>query len=175
MKAYLLPSVTYPDIVNYLVFSPSPYSSEDLKSYKGLDAYNQFVYLHIEQITFDSEMWNEMCAKTKHIFVTAILPELIGKFYSRLPNTNILSASACNSSRSGESETSSCITNEELWCFCNQVESGRMMCCDNDKCKLKWFHYLCLGISCAPRGKWYCPDCRKLSQFQSKRGKKPAK
>ena len=35
-------SVTYPDIVNYLIFSPSPYSSDDLKSYKSLDAYNQF-------------------------------------------------------------------------------------------------------------------------------------
>ena len=35
------PSVTYPDIVNYLIFSPSPYSSDDLKSYKSLDAYNQ--------------------------------------------------------------------------------------------------------------------------------------
>lgn len=39
----ILPKVTYPDIVNYLVFSPSPYTSDDLKSYKGLDAYNQFV------------------------------------------------------------------------------------------------------------------------------------
>ena len=39
----LLPSISYPDIVNYLVFSPSPYTLEDLKSYKGLDAYNQFV------------------------------------------------------------------------------------------------------------------------------------
>ena len=36
------PSVTYPDIVNYLIFSPSPYSSDDLKSYKSLGAYNQF-------------------------------------------------------------------------------------------------------------------------------------
>ena len=36
------PSVTYPDIVSYLIFSPSPYSSDDLKSYKSLDAYNQF-------------------------------------------------------------------------------------------------------------------------------------
>ena len=36
------PSVTYPDIVNYLIFSPNPYSSDGLKSYKGLDAYNQF-------------------------------------------------------------------------------------------------------------------------------------
>ena len=39
----LLPKITYPDIVNYLVFSPSPYTSDDMKSYKGLDAYNQFV------------------------------------------------------------------------------------------------------------------------------------
>uniref|UniRef100_A0ABM0M4D4 Hemicentin-1-like n=1 Tax=Saccoglossus kowalevskii TaxID=10224 RepID=A0ABM0M4D4_SACKO len=39
----LLPSVTYPDIVNYLVFNPSPYTLDDLKCYKGLEAYNQFV------------------------------------------------------------------------------------------------------------------------------------
>ena len=34
--------MTYPDIVNYLIFSPSPYSSDDLKCYKSLDVYNQF-------------------------------------------------------------------------------------------------------------------------------------
>jgi hypothetical protein len=34
----LLPKITYPDIVNYLVFSPSPNTSDDMKSYKGLDA-----------------------------------------------------------------------------------------------------------------------------------------
>jgi hypothetical protein len=31
----LLPKISYPDIVNYLVFSSSPYTLEDLKSYKG--------------------------------------------------------------------------------------------------------------------------------------------
>ena len=34
------PDITYSDIVNYLVFHPSPYS-EDMKAYKSLEAYNQ--------------------------------------------------------------------------------------------------------------------------------------
>ena len=38
-----LPAVTYPDIVNYLLFTPSPYTATDLKCYKGLEAYNQIV------------------------------------------------------------------------------------------------------------------------------------
>ena len=36
-----LPEVTYPDIVNYFKFTPSPYTSEDMKAYKSLEAYNQ--------------------------------------------------------------------------------------------------------------------------------------
>ena len=38
-----LPAITYPDIVNYLLFTPSPYTATDLKCYKGLEAYNQMV------------------------------------------------------------------------------------------------------------------------------------
>ena len=39
----LLPTTSYFDMMNYLVFSPSPYTMEDLRAYKGLEAYNQFV------------------------------------------------------------------------------------------------------------------------------------
>ena len=39
----ILPAVSYPDIVNYLLFTPSAYTSEDMKSYKSLQAYNQVV------------------------------------------------------------------------------------------------------------------------------------
>ena len=34
------PSISYPDIVNYLVFGTSPFTAEHLKAYKGLEAYN---------------------------------------------------------------------------------------------------------------------------------------
>ena len=37
-----LPNVTYMDIVNYLIFTPSPYTAKDLTAYKSLEAYNQF-------------------------------------------------------------------------------------------------------------------------------------
>ena len=36
-------SISYPDIVNYLVFRPSPYSADDIKAYKSLEAYNQVI------------------------------------------------------------------------------------------------------------------------------------
>lgn len=39
----MLPAVSCPDIVNYLLFTPSPYTLEDMKSYKSLQAYNQVV------------------------------------------------------------------------------------------------------------------------------------
>ncbi|KAJ8031893.1 hypothetical protein HOLleu_25248 [Holothuria leucospilota] len=39
----ILPAISYPDIVNYVLFSPCPYRLEDMRSYIGLEAYNQFV------------------------------------------------------------------------------------------------------------------------------------
>ena len=35
------PAVSYPDIVNYLIFTKSLYTMEDMKAWKSLEAYNQ--------------------------------------------------------------------------------------------------------------------------------------
>ena len=37
------PGVSYPDIVAYLLLTKSAYTNEELKNYKSLEAYNQFV------------------------------------------------------------------------------------------------------------------------------------
>jgi hypothetical protein len=63
----LLPKVTYPDIVNYLVFSPSPYTAQDLKSYKGLDAYNQFVCGWVRDKT--TRKMNDKCVVKAKVFL----------------------------------------------------------------------------------------------------------
>ena len=36
-------SISYPDIVNYLVFRPSTYSADDMKAYKSFETYNHII------------------------------------------------------------------------------------------------------------------------------------
>jgi len=68
--------------------------------------------LHIEQFMFDEVLWNTICEKSKHIFVTAILPELVGKFYSRLPFSNKPMPLSCTSDNAKLNKVQ-----EDIWCF----------------------------------------------------------
>ena len=37
------PSICYPDVINYLLFAPSPLTKEELKNYRSFESYNHFV------------------------------------------------------------------------------------------------------------------------------------
>eukprot|EP00474_Spongospora_subterranea_P010674 CRZ11132.1 hypothetical protein [Spongospora subterranea] len=49
---------------------------------------------------------------------------------------------------------------EPLYCLCRKVQFGDMIACDEDSCDIEWYHYECVGLKTAPKGKWYCPGCR---------------
>ncbi|KAJ8298555.1 hypothetical protein KUTeg_023898 [Tegillarca granosa] len=101
--------------------------------------------VHIELVSADPEFFQSIIPNIFDFFTANNLPELVGKFYSRLPTCNVLKHQK----------------------ICE--EEGKMIACDNDKCVYGWFYMSCLKLKRPPKGKWYCPDCRKLPKF--KRGK----
>uniref|UniRef100_U3I353 Inhibitor of growth family member 3 n=1 Tax=Anas platyrhynchos platyrhynchos TaxID=8840 RepID=U3I353_ANAPP len=48
--------------------------------------------------------------------------------------------------------------NEPRYCICNQ-------------CPIEWFHYGCVGLTEAPKGKWYCPQCTAAMKRRGSRHK----
>lgn len=52
------------------------------------------------------------------------------------------------------------IESEPIYCICSEISYGQMICCDNDSCKIEWFHFECVKLNSKPKGKWYCPHCR---------------
>ena len=53
--------------------------------------------------------------------------------------------------------THSASSDNTMYCYCNGTDDGtETICCDNDNCASgQWFHYSCIHIKRAPRGKWY--------------------
>lgn len=51
---------------------------------------------------------------------------------------------------------------EILYCNCRQSydEISSMIACDRPNCPVEWYHFDCLGVTFAPEGNWYCPDCQ---------------
>lgn len=62
--------VTYPDIVNFLLYTTSAYTLDDLKSYKGLDAYNQFVCGWVRDVAVYEV--NDVCVHTCRVSSNAL-------------------------------------------------------------------------------------------------------
>ena len=46
----MLPDMTYIDLFQYLVNTPSPFTMENLKAYKSLEAYNFYLSGHVQDV-----------------------------------------------------------------------------------------------------------------------------
>lgn len=113
--------------------------------------------LHIERVEADEQLIETAVPKSKTFWRLCILPELLGKWYTR---TQTLKTFPQSEEDSG------------TWCYCNENKGGEMIACDNKFCRLKWFHLECVGMSASgvPQGKWLCPSCH-VSKSKNKRQK----
>lgn len=64
--------------------------------------------------------------------------------------------------------------NEPKYCVCREASYGDMLACDNRECPIEWFHLACVGLSKAPKGKWYCRDCLiQMKQNNKRKRRRP--
>ncbi|CAJ0941859.1 unnamed protein product, partial [Mesorhabditis belari] len=70
-----------------------------------------------------------------------------------------------NGNRKGERDDEG-TTDEPTYCQCSRISFGEMVCCDNQKCEIEWFHFECVDLKRKPTGKWYCPSCRHPDSFK---------
>ena len=142
--------------------------------------------LHIERIEASKEFFVRALDNITIFYKYGVLPELIGKWYSKEPIMPLVDESSASASAADidvdtttqlttttDTATTGATTNVnvsaddtngsvDLICYCKQPESGDMIGCDFPTCSIEWFHQSCLRIKTVPKGKWYCPDCRKL-------------
>ena len=80
--------------------------------------------IRVELITPNNELWEQICSKSLHIFHIAILPELVARFYSKFPKTN-LSSSHCSTSKSVKSITKNDVLTSDkngIFYYCEEGE-----------------------------------------------------
>ena len=86
----------------------------------------------------DHSLCEKMLQKYKKLFLSLILPEIITR--KNDPNNP---------------------KDRLLYCKCKRPSFPPMIACEGRNCKIEWYHYSCVNITRAPKGNWYCPDCRR--------------
>lgn len=116
---------------------------------------------HLERIRCDEALWNVMAERAKDFHKLCIMPELVGKYYSRQQVLRpILPGKSDSTAVVSDNGTPTSVTVK--YCVCGGDDDGRrMIFCESENCEKQWFHMESLKLKRAPKGKWICKGCRK--------------
>lgn len=93
--------------------------------------------LFVERVQFDAEFWHFHSEKSAQFHKKVIMPELLGKYFTQNSEKTL------------------------TYCICKSTEDNLpMICCDNENCKIKWYHFKCINLKEIPKNLWLCSNCR---------------
>ena len=98
----------------------------------------------------DIEHWKAVLPKVTSFWKTCVLPEVLGRWYTRKHSTPRVDHPL----------------NNDVWFCRTATEEDTVICC-NPECPIGNFHLCCLQIVSVLKT-WYCPNCRTLPKFRQK-------
>ena len=103
--------------------------------------------INVERLLPQQEFFESAVKKIEDFYKQAIMPELLGKWYTKKP----VMPSEVDAATSSTAQDNCNTTSEELWCYCKKPEDDRQMIgCDYPGCTIQWFHVDCLQLKAVP-------------------------
>ena len=99
-----------------------------------------------QRIMQDKDIWKTYVEKAELVFRNGVLPEIIGKCFTRVPKVTVYDNN-----------------DGSQFCYCKGEVIGEMYPCSRDECLLKYFHLECLNLTRALKKSWVRPDCRNVN------------
>ena len=120
------------------------------------------------KIERNHSFFDNCISSVQHFYKYGILPELIGKWYTRsvVADTHGIVRQHDLYKTSDATQSDQNVDPHEPQCYCGEPSLGDMILCSNSRCGIKHYHRVCLKISIAPRGKWICPSCSRLPSIK---------
>lgn len=138
--------------------------------------------INIERINQDCSFILPLVDTARTFFQNILLPELVARRLTENPENTVISKQAGAqvaggpSTANGEAEASKQLfgvdspvqaaarETSDTFCVCKGPEEGKMIACDGATCKIKWFHFTCIGLKRAPKKRqWFCQFCSERS------------
>ncbi|XP_077354672.1 uncharacterized protein LOC144002880 isoform X2 [Festucalex cinctus] len=99
--------------------------------------------IYIERVHPDPVFWAGVVEKAEFFFQKALLPELLGRAFTR---------SAVDSSVPAQPLS-------PTTCSCPSKTRSRVVFCAAANCTIKRYHLKCANLGRLPKGKWFCNKC----------------
>lgn len=112
-------------------------------------------WLHQVLVRKDIAFITSMLTCLKEFYSTHIIPELLTR---KLEYSDAI-----------DSVSYTCSSAKTVFCYCHSEYNDQELWigCDAVTCKWQWFHLDCVKLKRVPKGKWYCPACRREKKNKS--------